>query len=108
MEKFKNIINDEEIIKSLETENIYTASPIQEKAIPEILAGKDIIGQAKTGTGKTFAFAIPLIMQLDESKPFSNLIICPTRELAKQVSNEIDKLIKFKKNIKTEIGRAHV
>lgn len=101
MEKFKNIINDEEIIKSLETENIYTASPIQEKAIPEILAGKDIIGQAKTGTGKTFAFAIPLIMQLDESKPFSNLIICPTRELAKQVSNEIDKLIKFKKNIKT-------
>jgi ATP-dependent RNA helicase DeaD len=72
------------------------ASPIQSEAIPHILQGKDILGQARTGTGKTAAFAIPAIEKLDTSiKGIQTLILVPTRELVIQVAEEIQKLLKY-------------
>lgn len=72
------------------------ASPIQAQSIPVLLTGRDLIGQAQTGTGKTAAFSIPLLEKLDLSiKKPQALILCPTRELAVQVSEEIKKLSKY-------------
>ncbi len=73
------------------------STPIQEKAIPVALDGGDLIGQAQTGTGKTAAFAIPLIQKIDPSEDkVAALIMTPTRELAIQVAEEIGKLARFK------------
>ena len=94
-----NISND--IIKSLDKENIIDPTPIQEESIPLLLEGYDLIGQAKTGTGKTFAYSIPLLERIDKnSKDILALILCPTRELSIQVANEIKKLISNNKMIK--------
>lgn len=71
-------------------------TPIQAEAIPALLGGRDIIGQARTGTGKTAAFAIPVIERIDLAcKSVQALIICPTRELAIQVTEEFRKLLKY-------------
>jgi len=85
-----NIIPD--IIKALEMENYQTPTPIQEEAIPVILNGKDLLGCAQTGTGKTAAFAIPTLQLLSEEKIYHSakqnigaLIVTPTRELALQI-----------------------
>jgi len=76
------------------------ASPIQAEAIPVLMEGHDLIGQAQTGTGKTAAFAIPLIERLNGKRgPAQALILCPTRELAVQVGDEIRKLLKHKPGI---------
>lgn len=73
------------------------STPIQEQAIPIALSGGDLIGQAQTGTGKTAAFAIPLIQRIDPmSEKVTALIMTPTRELAIQVAEEIGKLARFK------------
>src|SRR5690606_6344019 len=79
------------ILKALEKKGFTTPSPIQERVIPILLTGdKDVIGQAQTGTGKTAAFAIPLIEKLEETAPFTQaLVLTPTRELALQVCTEI-------------------
>ena len=70
--------------------------PIQERAIPLLLEGRDVIGQAKTGTGKTAAFAIPMIERLDWSlKGVQGLVLTPTRELALQVAGEINALARY-------------
>ncbi|RSL32791.1 DEAD/DEAH box helicase [Salibacterium salarium] len=75
-------------------------SPVQEKAIPEILQSKDLIGQAQTGTGKTAAFGIPLINRITDESHVQAMILTPTRELAIQVSGELQKLSKHL-NIRT-------
>lgn len=76
------------------------ASDIQGQAIPHILEGKDLIGQAQTGTGKTCAFGIPLVERIDPmSKTVQALIMCPTRELAVQVAEELKKLLKYKNGV---------
>jgi ATP-dependent RNA helicase DeaD len=76
------------------------ASPIQSAAIPVLLAGRDVIGQAQTGTGKTAAFSIPAIEGVNgESRDVQVIVLCPTRELAVQVSGEIQKLGKYKKGL---------
>jgi ATP-dependent RNA helicase DeaD len=76
------------------------ASPIQTEAIPVIMEGRDVIGQAQTGTGKTAAFGIPAIESIDpKDRRVQTLILCPTRELAVQVSEEISRLIKYKNGI---------
>ncbi len=75
------------------------ASPIQEKAIPILLEGHDLIGQAQTGTGKTAAFAIPVIEKITAAKELQAMVVCPTRELAMQVAAEFRKLLKYKKEI---------
>jgi ATP-dependent RNA helicase DeaD len=73
-------------------------TPIQEKAIPLLFAGKDIIGQAETGTGKTAAFAIPAIESIDiNNKEIQILVLCPTRELCCQVADQFTQLMKFHK-----------
>lgn len=77
-----------------------TASPIQSEAIPFLLEGRDVIGQAQTGTGKTAAFGIPLIELVSiEEKAVQALVLCPTRELAVQVAEEIKKLAKYKRGL---------
>lgn len=75
------------------------ASPIQEKAIPLLLEGHDLIGQAQTGTGKTAAFGIPVIERITTEKKLQAMILCPTRELAMQVADEIRKILKYRKEI---------
>ncbi len=73
-------------------------SPIQSQAIPVIVEGKDIIGQAQTGTGKTAAFGIPILeMVQSEDKTVQALVLCPTRELSIQVAEEIGNIGKYKK-----------
>ena len=72
---------------------IVRPTPIQERAIPPILAGRDVIGQAQTGTGKTLAFVLPMLVRLDASLPHvQGLIVSPTRELAIQITAEVKKL----------------
>lgn len=74
-----------------------TPSPIQAQAIPYLLLGRDMIGQAQTGTGKTAAFGIPALESIDElNRNIQVLVLCPTRELAVQVAQEFKKLAKYK------------
>lgn len=78
-----------------------TMTPIQEAALPPILAGKDVRAQAKTGSGKTAAFGLGLLQHID-AKQFNtqSLVLCPTRELADQVANELRRLARYMPNIK--------
>jgi len=76
-------------------------TPIQAQSLPDILKGKDLLAQAKTGSGKTAAFAIGLLHKLDvRTYQTQSLILCPTRELAEQVSNEIRRLARSIPNTK--------
>lgn len=93
MNEFLNLNVNSAIISALDNMNITEPTPIQKESIPLLLAGNDVIGQAQTGTGKTFAYAIPLLESLDySSKNVQALVMCPTRELSLQVSKEIEKL----------------
>ncbi|MBP7179301.1 MAG: DEAD/DEAH box helicase, partial [Moraxellaceae bacterium] len=76
-------------------------TPIQEQSLPSLLAGRDVIAQAKTGSGKTAAFGIGVLSVLDP-RQFSvqALVLCPTRELADQVMKELRRLARFAGNIK--------
>lgn len=90
-----------EIEKAVKYMGFEEASPIQAKAIPAIMQGKDIIGQAQTGTGKTAAFGIPLLEKVEpKNKKLQGIILCPTRELAIQVAEEIRNLAKYMHGIK--------
>jgi len=101
MNEFINLNINSDIIDALNKIEIYSPTPIQEKSIPLLLEGLDVIGQAQTGTGKTFAYSIPLISNIDDnSKKIEALVLCPTRELSIQVAKEIDKLAKNIKKIK--------
>ena len=92
---------DERIVKAVKEMGFESMTPIQEQAIPALLEGKDIIGQAQTGTGKTAAFGIPMIQMIDpEAKGTQCIILCPTRELAIQAADEIRKYAKFIPGIK--------
>ncbi len=86
--KFNTLNIDDSIQNALQKKGFENTSEIQEKVIPEILKGKDIVGKSKTGTGKTAAFAIPLIQKIKEKNDYA-LIVVPTRELALQVKEEI-------------------
>jgi len=78
-----------------------TMTEIQEKSIPPILTGRDVLAQAKTGSGKTAAFGIGLLNNMDSSRyRVQSLVLCPTRELAEQVTGEIRRLARFRHNIK--------
>ncbi len=83
------------IMKALEAVGFKEPSPIQKEAIPVILQGKDMVGQAHTGTGKTAAFALPILHMLELDGEVEALVIVPTRELATQVSDEIFRLGKY-------------
>ena len=85
------------------------ATPIQEKAIPLALAGRDIIGQAQTGTGKTAGFSVPIIEQMEANKTLQTLILVPTRELALQVSDAFKQMATHKNiRVATVYGGASI
>jgi superfamily II DNA/RNA helicase len=88
---FKDLGIDSDICQALEARGITSPFPIQEQAIPLALTGQDIIGQAKTGTGKTLGFGLPLIQSLgiDPSHGAKALVVVPTRELAIQVAEDL-------------------
>jgi len=91
-----------EMLKAIHNLGFEQASPIQAEAIPIILGGSDVVGQSQTGSGKTAAFAIPAVEKVDpKSKTVQILILCPTRELAMQVADEVHKLSMFKNNIRS-------
>ena len=89
-------------MQALQQMGFTQASPIQAQAIPHLLEGKDVIGQAQTGTGKTAAFGIPLAEKIDPAnKAIQALVLCPTRELAVQVNSELKKILQFHPKLNT-------
>ena len=89
-----------ELLKAIDKLGFEQASPIQAEAIPVLMAGRDVVGQSQTGSGKTAAFAVPAIEKTDPHlRSVQVLILCPTRELAVQVSEEFQKLALFKRGI---------
>ena len=98
--KFTDFPVSEVILKAVVEMGWVDTTPIQAAAIPVVLAGRDVIGQAQTGTGKTAAFGIPAIEHVDvENRATQVLIMCPTRELALQVKEQITALAKHKKGL---------
>ena len=83
---FRDLGIDADICDALDSKSITSPFPIQQQAIPVALSGSDVIGQAKTGTGKTLGFGLPLIQKLGKSpEPFvQGLVVVPTRELGIQ------------------------
>lgn len=99
--KFEELQINECILKAVEDMGFEEASPIQAKSIPVIMEGRDVVGQAQTGTGKTAAYSIPLLQKIDpELKKVQAIVLCPTRELAVQVAEEIRKLAKYMSDVK--------
>src|SRR5258708_17499383 len=102
MEKrpFKELGLSPEILKAAAKMGFGEASPIQTAVIPHGMAGRDVVGQSATGSGKTAAFAIPAIEKVAVSlKKVQVLVLCPTRELAVQGAEEVGKLAFFKKGL---------
>ena len=94
--KFDQLGLSKEIQKAIEDMGFEYPSAIQAETIPTTLSGRDIVGQAPTGTGKTAAYAIPIVQKLDlQNRDLQALILCPTRELAVQVGREFEKLTKY-------------
>ncbi|MEA3457001.1 MAG: ATP-dependent RNA helicase DbpA [Campylobacterota bacterium] len=102
MQSFRDLSQlPQALIDTLTQLHYETMTPIQASAIPLLLEGKDIIAQAKTGSGKTAAFGIPLIHIIDTKKRNPQaMILCPTRELADQVAKELRRLARYKENLK--------
>lgn len=99
--KFKDLNISSSIQQAVLDLGFEEATPIQSLAIPYIMEGKDVIGQAQTGTGKTAAFGIPVLEMVDpDEKDLQAVILCPTRELAIQVAEELRKLSKYLKKIR--------
>ena len=86
----------EQIHKAVERMGFTEMTEVQEKAIPPMMEGKDIIAKAPTGTGKTCAFGIPLILGLDQSRNYPQAVVmAPTRELAQQITEDLQDLAHF-------------
>ena len=99
--RFDELQLDERILRAVTDMGFEAMSPIQAQAIPVQMEGRDVIGQAQTGTGKTAAFGIPLLQKIDrDSKRLQAIALCPTRELAIQVAEEIRRLAKYMHGIK--------
>lgn len=99
--KFEELQLDERIIRAITEMGFEEASPIQAQAIPVAMEGRDMIGQAQTGTGKTAAFGIPLLQKVDPKvKKLQAIVLLPTRELAIQVAEEVRRLGKFMHGVK--------
>lgn len=100
-ERFEELNLSKEVLDAVSDMGFEEMSPIQAQAIPYLMEGEDVIGQAQTGTGKTAAFGIPIVEQVDPTKnAVQAIVLCPTRELCIQVSQEISKLAKYKQGIR--------
>lgn len=99
---FSNFISNEKMIKNLDNLGYSKPTPIQKKTLPLILKKQDVLARAKTGSGKTVAFGLSLVLELDIAKRFQTgaIVLTPTRELASQVAKELRKLAVFAENIK--------
>lgn len=98
---FASLNLQSELLRNLESLGFAEMTPIQAQSLPPILAGKDVIAQGKTGSGKTAAFGLGLLSKLDITNfQAQSLVLCPTRELADQVANEIRRLGRTMKNVK--------
>lgn len=103
---FSNLNMHPDLLRNLDSLGFQSMTPIQAQALPDILAGNDVIGQAKTGSGKTAAFALGLLNKLDATvlqvkhAALQALVLCPTRELAEQVSKDIRQLARQLPNVK--------
>ncbi len=99
--KFEELQLDERIIRAITEMGFEEASPIQAQAIPVVMDGRDMIGQAQTGTGKTAAFGLPLLQKVDPKlKKIQAIVLLPTRELAIQVAEELRRFAKFMHGVK--------
>lgn len=99
--RFEDLGLRPQILRAVTEMGFEAASPIQARAIPLLMEGKDVIGQAQTGTGKTAAFGIPILEKIDpKSRKLQALVLCPTRELAIQVADEMRRLCRFMHGIK--------
>lgn len=97
MTAFNEIISEPLILKAISNMGFEEATPIQAMTIPVALAGRDLIGRAQTGTGKTAAFGIPLVDQCStELENIQGIVITPTRELAMQVAEELNRIGQYK------------
>ncbi len=93
-----------EIMKALQKKGYERATPVQSGAIPYFMEGRDVIAKAPTGTGKTFAFGIPMVEHTDPAeKSVTGLVLAPTRELAIQIQEELQDLCEFKEGVKTVV-----
>ncbi|NVK39134.1 MAG: ATP-dependent RNA helicase DbpA [Gammaproteobacteria bacterium] len=98
---FSQLSLNPSLLQNLEDMGYANMTPIQQQSLPLVLAGKDVIAQGKTGSGKTAAFSLGLLNQLDVKRFYvQSLVLCPTRELADQVAKEIRKLARAIHNIK--------
>ncbi len=95
MTKFEELGIKKSILDALKDVNFREPFPIQAAAIPVLLSGQDVIGQAHTGTGKTAAFSLPILQHIVPKGGIQALILAPTRELAVQISGEINKFAKY-------------
>lgn len=92
---------DSRILRAVTEMGFENMTPIQKEAIPVLMEGKDVIGQAQTGTGKTAAFGIPMLQKIDEKdRSLQGIILCPTRELAMQAAEEMRKFAKYMHGIR--------
>jgi ATP-dependent RNA helicase DeaD len=96
---FKQLGISQDLLEAVEEMGFREPTPIQEQAIPHVQEGRDVIGQAQTGTGKTAAFGIPMIerIEVDGTRGPQGLVVAPTRELAVQVAEELNAIGKYKK-----------
>ncbi len=100
MTEYKDLAVSPEILRAVEKMGFTYMTEIQEKAIPVMLAGREIIAKAPTGTGKTCAFGIPIVEKIDPaSKDLQALILCPTRELCTQICDDLRQLAQFKEGL---------
>ena len=98
---FENLLNNSFLLKALSELGFTHPTPVQAGVIPHLMNGEDMLAKAPTGTGKTFAFAIPMVQKVDiDGAEVQALVLCPTRELAMQITEEIRKLIKFYEGVK--------
>jgi ATP-dependent RNA helicase DeaD len=99
-EKFEHLNLSKELQRAVESLGFEELTPIQAKTIPLILEGRDVIGQAQTGTGKTLAFGLPILESIHQRtrKPQA-LVLCPTRELAIQVAEELQRVLRHRREI---------
>ena len=97
MTKFKELGVKDEILRALDDMQFENPFPIQEATIPTLLSGRDVVGQAHTGSGKTAAYAVPMLQSIEPDQTIQGVVIAPTRELAMQITEEMRKLAKYTK-----------